>query len=169
MRPFFCFALALVVVSIESAILHHLGGGSVPLALAIPIVVYLGLHAGNVEGAFAAAAVGYVLDVMAGGPKGLLTGLAVAVFLFSRFTVAALSIHGRIGFALLSGTATFLYGSVALIVTRAVVPVESAPGLHLFSRVLLEAVATGFAAPLVLILLRRVEGFFSREEPGLLQ
>jgi hypothetical protein len=168
-RALFCFALALVVVSLEAALLHHVGGGYVPLALAVPIVVYLGLHAGNIEGAVAAALVGYVLDVMGGGPKGLLTGLSVALFLFSRVTVAALSIHGRLGFALLSGTATFLYGTAALLLTRAVTPVDSAPGLHLAWRVLLESTTTGFAAPLVFIFLRRVEGFFSREEPGLLR
>jgi rod shape-determining protein MreD len=169
MRVLFSFALALLLVSFETAVLHHVGGGYVPLALALPIVVYLGLHAGNVEGAVAAAGVGYVLDLMAGGPKGLLTSLAVALFLFSRVTVAALSIHGRLGFALLSGTGTFLYGAAVLLVTGAVAPAaDSAPGLQLFGRVLLEATATGFAAPLVFILLRRVEGLFSREDPGLL-
>lgn len=169
MRALFCLALALLVVSVEAALLHHVGGGAIPLALAIPIVVYLGLHAGNIDGAVAAAAVGYVLDVMAGGPKGLLTGLAVALFLFSRVTVAALSIHGRLGFALLSGVGTFLYGAAVLLVTRAVAPTESAPAFHLVGRVLLEAIATGFAAPLIFLLLRRVEGLFTREEPGLLR
>ena len=168
MRVTFCFALALVLVSFQSALLHQVGGGYISIALALPIVVYLGLNAGNIEGAVAAAGVGYVLDLMAGGPKGLLTGLAVALFLFSRVTVSALSIHGRIGFAVLSGIGTFLFGGVALLLTRMISPVESAPGAGLFGRILIEAIATGLAAPLVFAALRRVEGLFSREESGLL-
>jgi hypothetical protein len=169
MRPLFVSAFALVLVSLQAVLLHHLGGGAVSVALALPIVVYLGLHAGNVEGAVGAAGVGYVLDLMSGGPKGLMTSLAVALFLFSRLAGGALSIQGSLGFALLSGAGTFLYGVLALLVTGAVSPGDSAPGLGLFGRVLVEAIATGFAAPLVLAALRRVEGLFAREEPGLLR
>jgi cell shape-determining protein MreD len=168
-RPIFAFAFALVLVSLQAALLHRLGGGAVPVALALPVVVYLGLYAGNVEGALAAAGVGYVVDVMAAGPKGLLIFLAVALFLFSRLAAAALSIQGRLGFALLSGVGTFLYGCGALLLMRAVAAQESAPGLPLLWRVLLEAIATGLAAPLIFIALRSVERFFSREESGLLR
>jgi rod shape-determining protein MreD len=169
MRAVFCFAFALLLASLQAALLHHLGGGLVPVALALSIVVYLGLHAGNVEGALGAAAVGYVLDVMAAGPKGLMTFLAVVLFLFSRLAGAALSIHGAIGFSLLTFAGTFLYGTAALALLRAVSAAEVAPGLGLLGRVLLEAAATGLAAPLVLLVLRRVEGLFAREEPGLLR
>lgn len=168
MRPIFTFALALVLTSIQASLLHHLGGGAVPVAVALPIVVYLGLYAGNVEGAVGAAAVGYVVDLMAGGPKGLMTFLAVALFLFGRLVGTALSVQGRLGFALLSGVGTFLYGSGALLLTRAVSPDETAPTLRLLARVLVEAAATGLVSPLVLMLLRRVERFFTRDEPGLL-
>jgi rod shape-determining protein MreD len=168
-RPIFCFVFALVLASVQAAVLHHVGGGAIPVALALPIVVYLGLHAGNVEGAIGAAAVGYVLDLMAAGPKGLMVFLAVALFLFSRLAGAALSIHGSIGFALLTGIGTFLYGSGALLLLRAVSAGEVAPGFGLLGRILLEAVATGLVAPLVFLALRRVEGLFAREEPGLLR
>lgn len=169
MRAVFAFVLALLLTSLQAALLHHLGGGSIPISVALPIVVYMGVHAGNVEGAVGAAAVGYVMDVMAGGPKGLLTGLAVALFLFSRVVTAAVSIQGRLGFSILCGVGTFLYGTAALIVIRAVAPGDAAPGLRLVGRVLVESVATGLVAPLLLGALRRVEGLFSREEPGLLR
>ncbi len=168
MRAIFTFALALVLTSLQAALLLHLGGGEVSVALALPIVVYLGLFAGNVEGAVGAAAVGYVVDLMAGGPKGLMTFLAVALFLFSRLVGTALSIQGKLGFAVLSGVGTFLYGSGALLLTRAVSSEESAPALGLVGRVLVEAIATGVLSPLLLVLLRRVERLFTRDEPGLL-
>ena len=169
MRPVIAFVLALVLVSLQAALLHHLGGGAVSVALALPIVVHLGLNAGNVEGAVGAGAVGYVLDLMAGGPKGLMTSLAVALFLFSRLAGAALSIQGKLGFALLCGSGTFLYGGTALLVTCAVSPSESAPGLPLLWRVVVEAILTGLVSPLVLLVLRRIETLFHREEPGLLR
>ncbi len=169
MRAVFAFAIALLLASLQAALLHHLGGGAIPVSLVLPIVVYMGLHAGNVEGAVAAAAVGYVVDVMTGGPKGLMTALAVGLFLFSRAATAALSIQGRLGFSILCGVGTFLYGAVALLVIRAVNPADGAPGLRLLGRVLVEAIVTALVAPLIEAGLRRVEGLFSREEPGLLR
>src|ERR671937_2036856 len=118
MRAILSFALALVLASMQAALLRWFGGGSVSVALALPVVVYLGLHAGNVDGALGAAAVGYVVDLMSGGPKGLMTFLAVALFLFSRLAGAALAVQGRAGFAVLTGVGTFLFGVAALLFTR---------------------------------------------------
>jgi rod shape-determining protein MreD len=169
LRAACAFVLALVLATVQAALLRFLGGGAFHLALALPIVVYLGLHAGNVDGAVGALAVGYVVDLMAGGPKGLMTFLAVALFLFSRLVGAALSVQGATGFALLSAVGTFLYGVAALLITRAVSPEESAPGLGLVGRVLVEAILTGALAPPIAMVLRRVDGLFVREESGLLR
>jgi rod shape-determining protein MreD len=168
-RPVAAFVVALVLASAQAALLRYVGGGAFSLALALPVVVYLGLYAGNVDGAVGAAAVGYVVDLMAGGPKGLMTFLAVALFLFSRLAGAALSVQGRAGFALLSGVGTFLYGFVALLFTRAVAPDESSPGFALLGRMLVEAGATALVSPLVLAGMRRIDRLFVREEPGLLR
>ncbi len=169
MRPLVAFVLALLLTSAQAALLRWFGGGAVPLALALPIVVYLGLHAGNVDGAVGAAAVGYVVDLAAGGPKGLMTFLAVALFLGSRLAGAALAVQGRAGFAVLSAFGTFFYGVGALLLTRAVSPVETAPGGALVGRIALEAVATALASPVIYGVMRRVDALFTREEPGLLR
>jgi rod shape-determining protein MreD len=169
MRPVASFVFALVLAAAQASFLRWLGGGAVSLALALPIVVYLGLRAGNVDGAVGSAAVGYVLDLMAGGPKGLMTFLAVALFLFSRLAGGALAVNGKTGFAVLSAVGTFLYGACALLLVRAVSPPESAPAYALLGRILTEAVLTGALSPLVLLAMRRVDGLFIREEPGLLR
>jgi hypothetical protein len=169
MRPIIAFMFALVLVSMQAALLRYVGGGAVSLALALPIVVYLGLNGGNVDGAVGAAAVGYVVDLMAGGPKGLMTFLAVALFLGSRLAGGALSVQGKASFAVLSGVGTLLYGTAALLLTRVVSPDESAPAFSLLGRMLVEALLTGLFAPLVLLALRRVEGLYAREEQGLLR
>jgi hypothetical protein len=168
-RPVLAFLVALALASVQAALLRWIGGGAFSIALALPVVVYLGLHGGNVDGAVGAAAVGYVVDLMGGGPKGLMTFLAVALFLFARLAGAALAVQGRAGFAVLSCVGTFLYGVLALAFTHAVSPAESAPGLSLVGRVAVEALLTGAAAPLVLAVMRRVDGWMAREEPGLLR
>jgi hypothetical protein len=169
MRPVFAFAASLVLVSAQAALLHFVGGGAFSLSLALPVVVYLGVSAGNLDGVVGSAAVGYVLDLMAGGPKGLMTFLAVALFLGSRLAGAALSIHGKTGFAALTAVGTFLFGLGALLLTRAVSPVETAPGFRLLGRVLVDALLTGALSPLVLLGMRRLDGLVAREEPGLLR
>jgi hypothetical protein len=169
MRPIVAFLLALVLASVQAALLRYLGGGAASLALALPIVVYLGLHGGNVEGAVGAVAVGYVVDLMTGGPKGLMTFLAVVLFLCSRLVGAALSVQGKIGFAVLSAVGTLLYGLAALLFTRAVSPDESAPSFSLLGRLLVEALLTGLCAPLVMVAMRWLERLYVREEQGLLR
>jgi hypothetical protein len=169
LRPVLAFAIGLLLCGLQTALLLHLGGGSVSLALALPVVVYLGLHGGNVDGAVGAAAVGYVVDLMAGGPKGLMTFLAVSLFLFSRLAATALSVRGKLGFALLSGTGTFLYGLGAFALTRIVSPIEAAPGWRLLARMGVEAILTGALAPLVLVLMKWIDSLAAREETGLLR
>jgi hypothetical protein len=169
MRPVSAFLVALVLASLQATVLRYVGGGALSLALALPVVVYLGLHAGNVDGAVGAAAVGYVVDLMAGGPKGLMTFLAVVLFLLSRLVGAALAVQGRIGFALLTFFGTLLYGLAALLLMAAVSPGDSAPGWGLVGRLLAEAAATAVVSPLVLALMKWVDALFVREEPGLLR
>ena len=169
MKPVLAFLLALFLAALQAALLRWLGGGAVSLALPLAVVVYLGLHAGNVDGAVGAAAVGYVVDLMAGGPKGLMTFLAVALFLFARLAGAALSVRGKSGFAVLTAVGVFLYGALALLFLRAVSSDESAPSFALLGRVGIEALLTGVLSPLVLLGLRRLDGLLAREEPGLLR
>lgn len=162
-------ALALVLAAIQASFLRFVGGGAFTVALLVPVVVYLGFHATNVEGALGAALTGWVLDVMAGGPPGLLTFLCMALFLGSRMAGAALDIHGKGGFAAASGVGTFCVGAGALLLTRYVSPAESAPGARVLLRVLLESVTAAPASLLVLAAMRRIDALLEKEEPGLLR
>jgi hypothetical protein len=122
-----------------------------------------------VDGSVGAAGIGYVMDLMAGTPKGLMTFLAVALFVATRAVSAAVDVRGRAPFALLSGLGAIFVSVGALLLTRATVPAEAAPGPILLPRILLEGFLTGALSPLVLAGLRRVDGMFHREEPGLLR
>lgn len=169
MKALLYIALALATAALQAAVLRWAGGGAFSLALPLAIVVYLALHATNVEGAVAAAGVGYVMDLMTGGPKGLMTFLAVALFLLARLAGSALDVRGRIGFAALTALGTFLYGGAVLGLVALVSSAEAAPGPALLRRVTVEALLTGLASPIVFGLLRWIDGLFVREEPGLLR
>jgi rod shape-determining protein MreD len=168
-RPLAFVALALLLVALQSALLRWVGGGALPLALPLAVVVYLGLHAANVEGAVASAMIGWVVDVSAGGTKGLLTCLAVALFLLARAAASAVELRGRISFAVLTTVGTFIVGALALGLIHLVAPPEASPAPSLLGRVALEAFLTGVAAVPLLGFLRRVDGLFAREDPTLLR
>ena len=169
MKPLLYFALALLLTSLQSAAQRWLGGGAIPISVVLPMVLWLGLRARAVEGAVAATAIGYVLDLAGGGPKGLMTFLSVGLFLFARGAGAAVDIPGRAGFAVLSFVGSFLAGCAALGLMDLVTPPLAAPGYGLVGRVALEALVTALASPLVYSLLTSVDRLFTREDPTLLR
>jgi rod shape-determining protein MreD len=160
---------ALLLAAVQSALLHVLGGGAFSVSLLAACVVYLGLHAGNVEGAVGAAGIGLVQDAMLATPAGLFTSLAVALFLVTRAVAAAVDVRSRPAFAVLSGAgALFLSAGGAMLLHWAVSP-EVAPRAAIIPRMLLEAVLTGALSPLVLGGMRAIDRLFTREEAGLLR
>jgi len=167
-RPVVALALAIGLSGLEGALLRWFGGGAFTLSLALPLVVYLGLNAGDVEGALGSAAVGWVMEASAGGARGLLVSLAVGLFLFSRWVGGAVALRGVIGLAALTAVGTFLFGASAILAARVVSPPDSAPAFGLLGRVAVEALLTGLVAPLVAGIVFRIDAFLQREEPGLL-
>jgi rod shape-determining protein MreD len=168
-KPIAHVAFALLVAALQITLLRWLGGGAFPVLLLAACVVHQGLAGGNVDGAVASAGVGYVIDLVAGTPKGLFTFLAVVAFLLVRGASVAVDVRGRPAFGLLSGGAALMMSLGALLLVRYTSADEAAPGLTLVPRALLEAVLTGLAAPILLPALRRLDGLFQREEPGLLR
>lgn len=161
--------VALGLVALQAAVLRWLGGGAFSVAVAACCVVWFGLHEGNVDGSVAAAGTGYVLDLVTGAPKGLHTFLCVLLFVATRAVAAAVDVKGRAPFALLSGLGALVVSVGALLLTRYTSSPDLAPGALLVPRMLVEAIATAAASPLVWMLLRRVDLAFEREEPGLLR
>ncbi len=169
MKPLAFVAFALLLAAVQAALLRWIGGGWFSLSLLAACIAYLGLHGANVEGSVAAAGTGYVLDLMNGSPKGLMTFLAVLLFVAVRAVSAAVDVRGRAAFALVSGFGALFLSLGGLLLLRATSAPEAAPGATLLPRMLLDAVLTGALAPAVLVALRRLDGLFHREEPGLLR
>lgn len=159
---------ALLLVAIGASATGQLSGGAVSVALAVPVVVWLGLETTVIEGAIGAAVVGVILDASAGGPGGLLTFLAVLVFVGVRAGAGAFDARTPLGFGLLSGVATLGMGLGALLLLRYVTPSATAPGWNLLGRVAVESLLTGLAAPAIRWVLDRLLVPGHREQPGLL-
>jgi rod shape-determining protein MreD len=167
-KPLAHVAFALLLAALQAALLRWLGGGAFSLSLLAICVVWAGLHGGNVDGSLAAAGIGYVMDLMAGTPKGLLTFLSVALFLTVRLASAAVDLKGRGALALLSGLGTLFLSVGAMLLLRNTTGTEGAPGGELAGRMIVEALLTAAVAPLVGLGLRWLDARFHREEPGLL-
>jgi rod shape-determining protein MreD len=169
MKPLAHVAFALLVAALQAAILRWVGGGSWPLLLLAACVVHLGLHGGNVDGSISAAGIGYVMDLMAATPKGLMTFLAVLLFLAVRAISAAVDVRSRSAYALLSAVGALFLALGAAILMRNAAGSDAAAGVVVVPRMILEAILTGALAPALGVALRRIDALFHREEPGLLR
>jgi hypothetical protein len=159
----------LVLVGVGAAVTRQLAGGAVSVALAVPVIVWLGLETPVIEGAVGAFLVGVLLDGAAGGPGGLLAFLSVVAFVGVRAGAGAFDARTPLGFGLLSGAVTFGIGVGAVFLTRYVSAPEAVPGFGLLGRVLVEAVLTGLAAPPLRWVLDRLLVPAHREQPALLR
>ena len=160
---------ALLLIALGATITRQLSGGAISLALAVPVVVWLGLETPVIEGAIGSALVGALLDASAGGPSGLLTFLSVMVFVGVRAGAGPFDARSPLGFGLLSGAATLGMGFGAVLLLRYVTPSTAAPGWSLLGRVVVESVLTGLAAPAIRWVLDRVLVPAHRDLPGVLR
>jgi rod shape-determining protein MreD len=168
-KPVAHVVFALLLAALQTALLRWVGGGAFSISLLVCCVVWAGLQAGIVDGSVAAAGIGYLMDLLAGTPKGLMTCLCVALFVAVRSVSAAVDLRGRGGFALLSGLGALFLSISATVLLRSTSAPEAAPGWGLAGRMIVEALLTGAAAPVVAMGLRRLDTLFHREEPGLLR
>ncbi len=160
---------ALLLLALGATVTFQLSGGAVSLALAVPVVVWLGLETSVIEGAVGAFLIGALLDAAAGGPSGLITFLSVMVFVGVRAGSGPFDARTPLGFGLLSGVATFGMGLGSVVLLRYVTPPAAAPGFGLLGRVLVESLLTGLAAPAIRWVLDRVLVPAHRDQAGILR
>jgi cell shape-determining protein MreD len=168
-KPLAHVVFALLLAGLQAALLRWVGGGAFSISLLAACVVYLGLHGGNVDGSVGAAGVGYVLDLVTGSPKGLMTFLSVLLFVLVRAVSASVDVRSRAAFAALSGMGALVLSLGSMMLLGYTSAPEAAPGATLVGRMILEALLTAALSPLVLAGMRRIDKLFHREEPGLLR
>lgn len=113
MKTLSLFVLALVVLSLEAAVVRVFGWSAAPVDITVALVVYVAIFAPTVEGAFTAFALGYLLDALSGRPTGVYAFLAVLIFLAARVANGLVDARTRGLYAVGTGAATLAMGLLA--------------------------------------------------------
>lgn len=159
--------LALLLLSVESVLVKTFGFEVTRIDVGLALVVYVGLRATTLEGAFSAFAVGYLLDVFTGRPTGLYPFLAVLIFLLVRAAGQLLDGRSRASYALFVAAATVGHALLAVFFSWLTSRSGSGNVLSL-SGVPLQVVLTTAAGALMWPLLKKIEPG-ERPEPGVLR
>jgi rod shape-determining protein MreD len=161
-------ALALLLLSVESVLSRQLGLEVTRLDVTIVLIVFLGLRSTMLEGAFAAFAIGYLLDVFTGRPTGLYPFLAVLTFVVTRLLSSFVDARARALFAVVCCGAALANGLLAAFFSALTSrggggTVVSLTGLPL------EVLLCGFAAAAMWPLLRKIDPADERPQAGTLR
>lgn len=114
MKAVIYLVLTLLLLCVESVAVKILGFSISRFDVTLALVVFLGLRANTVEGAFTAFGIGYLLDVFTGRPTGLYPFLAVLVFLLVRLLSSFVDARARVLFAAMAGAATLGHALLAV-------------------------------------------------------
>lgn len=167
MRVLATLALAWVLLALESVLLPAMGLSVARFDATVVLLVLLGLRAPTLSGAFAAYAVGYMLDVFTGHPTGLYPFLGVLVFLLTRVVRALLDVRSAPMFAVTVAGASLGHGVFAAFLTWLTSRVGEGQAASL-AGLPLQMVLSGILAALMWPLVSRVYPPTERSEPGLL-
>jgi hypothetical protein len=162
-------ALALVLINIQAAFLHVVGATLVKVDVGVVVIALMALDFMPLEGAIGAFFVGYFEDLLSGRPTGLYAFLGVLIYLTARFVGAAVDVRGPGGFAAMAGLTSLAYNFLAFLVTLAAADSDAPRSAALLSAALPTAFWTVLASLPLFFLIRKIEGRFAREEPGLLR
>lgn len=165
MKLLVTLVLTLLFLALESVAAKYVGLGVARIDVTVAIVAFLSLRAGLLEGAVAAYAIGYLLDLMTGRPTGLYTLLALITFLLGRLAASLMDVRSGRSFALFAMAADVTHGLLAWGisgVSNNQMAVSSLSGLPL------EVLLTGAVALLLYPLLRRFGLGAEKRDPGLL-
>ena len=141
----------------------------VPFDLVVPnaalaVVIYMGLHGYNAGyGAVVSFALGSLMDTFAGGPLGLYTFVAVAVFLLSRIAALRLFLKGW----LFEIALTLFWAAVAgvlVLLVRGLFDQDFRSLLTNLKIVTCRAAATAVVAPLVFRAMAWLEGMTAKRK-----
>ena len=106
-------AFCLLLLALESALLHVFGLSIVRADVAVAVVVFLSLRAQALEGAVGSFFAGTFVDILSGAPNGLYAFTAVLIFLIGRFVGPFVDVRGSLGFALLLLAVDAVHNAIA--------------------------------------------------------
>ncbi len=168
MRVALYLLLALFILCVESVTVKVFGLSVTRLDVTIAIVVFLGLRATTVEGAFTAFGIGYLLDVFSGRPTGLYPFLAVLVFLLVRLLSSFVDARARVLYAAMSGAAVLGHALLAVFFSMITSVTGGGSAVFTLSGVPMQIALTAIAAYLLWPLLTKIDPGQERPRTGVL-
>lgn len=160
--------LALLLLCVESVAVKIFGLQVTRLDVTLALVVFLGLRANTVEGAFTAFGIGYLLDVFSGRPTGLYPFLAVLIFLLVRLLSSFVDARARVLFAALAGAATLGHALLAVFFSMITSVTGGGAAVMTLSGVPLQIALTAMGGFLLWPLLVKIDPAQDRPRAGVL-
>ncbi|HXI55788.1 MAG TPA: rod shape-determining protein MreD [Polyangia bacterium] len=157
MRSLVTIVVAYLLLILQSTVLELAPVRMAAPSLGLLVVLHVGLSA---KWSVSSAAVvsfitGYLLDLVSGAPQGVHSLVFVLMVLFARALSTRVTVAGLVLPAATAFVASLL-SAVMIVVVRAQVSPEG--GYGGLRQAPLEALLTGFCGPIVLGLLRRIDG-----------
>jgi rod shape-determining protein MreD len=157
MRSAITLIVAYLLLILQSTVLELVPVHVAAPSLGLLVVMHMGLSSkwSISSAAVVSFATGYLLDLVSGAPQGVHAFVFVLMLIFARALAARVAVTGIVMSAAVSFVASLLAALLIVIVRAQVAPEGSYGGLR---QAPVEALLTAFAGPLVLGLLRRIDG-----------
>jgi rod shape-determining protein MreD len=157
MRSLVALAAAYLLLILQSTVLELAPVRMAAPSLGLLVVLHVGL---SPKWSISSAAIvsfvtGYLLDLVSGAPQGVHSFVFVLMVLFARVLSTRVAVAGFVLPAATSFVAALLSAFLVVLLRAQVAPEGGYGGLR---QAPLEALLTGFCGPLVLGLLRRIDG-----------
>jgi len=157
MRSAITLVVAYLLLILQSTVLELAPVRMATPSLGLLVVLHVGLSSKWTisSAAVVAFATGYLFDLVSGAPQGVHAFVFVLMALFARALSTRLAVQGIVMSAVTAFVATLLSSALIVIVRAQVAPEGGYGGLR---QAPVEALLTGFFAPFVLGLFRRIDG-----------
>jgi rod shape-determining protein MreD len=157
MRSLLTLVVAYVLLILQSTVLELAPIRMAAPSLGLLVVLYVGISPKWTisSASIVALCTGYLLDLVSGAPQGVHALVFILVALAGRALSTRVAVQGIVLSAATSFVASF-FGAMLVVLVRAQVAPES--GYGGLRHAPLEALLTGICGPVVLGLLRRIDG-----------
>lgn len=161
-------ALALLLLAVESVVVHYAGFSVARFDVTVLLIAFLSLRANTLEGAFASFGIGYLLDAMSGHPTGLFVFLGVFLFLLGRLAASLVDVRTGFAFALFAMGADAVHGLLAMFFSWMVTQNGGGSVPALLSGLPVSVLLTGAVSLAIYPLLRKIDPGSERPQAGVL-
>ncbi len=157
MRSAITLVVAYLLLILQSTVLELAPVRMATPSLGLLVVLHVGLSSKWTisSAAVVAFATGYLFDLVSGAPQGVHAFVFILMALFARVLSTRLAVQGILLSAATAFLASLLTSALIVIVRAQVAPEGGYGGLR---QAPLEGLLTGFFAPFVLGLFRRIDG-----------